>query len=627
MTDAEAQDLIRRLEARAAENPARYRFRVGALALAGYGYILLMLLVVIGLVVLLGWVMITQRTNALFLKLLIPLLAVLGAILRAFWVKFEAPSGIPVSRTDAPALWGTVDRLSTALAAPRVGRILIDDSFNAAMAQIPRLGILGWHRSYLILGLPLLEGLTTGQVEAVIAHELGHLSANHARFGGWIYRQRRTWGRLLEQLESEKSGLGQVLFTRFFQWYSPYFGAYSFVQARADEYVADRCAAEAAGIDETRSALTRLAAAARLLDQHHWPTLGKQVISLPEPPADLPSRTGAALREETPAEKLRAVVAEAAAEATGLADTHPSLTDRLRGLGWTAPPDPMWAAPPAPGEVALAALLPAALARSIPAQLGAAWQARNRDAWGDQHHKLRKRRQVLEALDAAALAGGLTIEGAWERIGVADEVDPERVPGLVAEFVAAHPEHAEARFVHGRILLRRGDEAGVAELQEAARRDDGFLVGAHQLIAAHLAETGRAEDAAHFERLARERAELIEAAIAERTAVPRDMVLEPAGLDDAQLDRYRRALVPHADAVEVYLARRQVTLMPDKPCYVLAIKPRRRFGRPVVDEPALMRAVSGAADWPQTTYTVALVGGNRWLGPALRKLGALLVAQ
>ncbi|MEZ4456521.1 MAG: M48 family metalloprotease [Gemmatimonadales bacterium] len=561
MNDAEAQDLIHRLEARAAANPARYRFRVGALALAGYGYIWLMLLVVIGLVVLLGWVMVTQRANALFLKLLIPLLAVIGAILRAFWVKFEAPTGIPVSRAEAPALWAAVDRLSKALAAPRVDRILIDDSFNAAMAQIPRLGILGWHRSYLILGLPLLEGLTAGQVEAVIAHELGHLSANHARFGGWIYRQRRTWGRLLEQLESEKSGLGQVLFTRFFQWYSPYFGAYSFVQARADEYVADRCAAEAAGGDETRSALTRLAAAARLLDLHHWPALGKQVIALPEPPADMPSRTGAALREPTSPDQLSAVVAEAAAEPTGLTDTHPSLTDRLRGLGWNAPPDPAWAAPPAPDEVALAALLPAELARTIPDQLGAAWQARNRDAWGDQHHKLRKRRQALDELDAAAAAGGLTIEGAWERIGVADDVDPERVPGLVAEFVAAHPEHAEARFVHGRILLRER-RTGVAELQEAARRDDDYLVAAHQLIAGHLAGTGRAEDAAHFERLARERAELIEAAIAERTAVPHDMLLEPAGLDEAQLERYRRALVPHFDAVEVYLARRQVQIMP-----------------------------------------------------------------
>jgi len=40
---------------------------------------------------------------------------------------------------------------------------------------------------------------------------------------------------------------GSEIFEVFFDWYAPYFGAYSFVLARAREYEADRCSVEVVG--------------------------------------------------------------------------------------------------------------------------------------------------------------------------------------------------------------------------------------------------------------------------------------------------------------------------------------------------------------------------------------------
>src|SRR5207248_8888294 len=132
--------------------------------------------------------------------------------------------------------------------------VLLDESFNAGVIQIPRLGLLGWQRNYLVIGLPLMQALSPEQFRAAIAHEMGHLSRNHGRFAGWVYRLQQTWSRLLETLQAERHG-ASVLFEWFFNWYAPYFSAYSFVLRRADEYVADRCAVELAGVRSASEAL------------------------------------------------------------------------------------------------------------------------------------------------------------------------------------------------------------------------------------------------------------------------------------------------------------------------------------------------------------------------------------
>jgi len=75
---------------------------------------------------------------------------------------------------------------------------LITDDFNAAVVQIPRLGLLGWYRNTLLIGLPLMKALTRQQLAAVLAHEFGHLAGGHGRLGNWVYRLRFGWARLAQ---------------------------------------------------------------------------------------------------------------------------------------------------------------------------------------------------------------------------------------------------------------------------------------------------------------------------------------------------------------------------------------------------------------------------------------------
>jgi Zn-dependent protease with chaperone function len=127
-----------------------------------------------------------RHVPALAARLGIVVCAFLLVMVRALWVHLQPPKGWMLTRADAPDLFQLLDRLRKELQTPPIHVVLVTPEFNAAVSEIPRLGLFGWHRNYLLLGLPLLQVLTREQFTAVLAHELGHLSHGHARSSNWI---------------------------------------------------------------------------------------------------------------------------------------------------------------------------------------------------------------------------------------------------------------------------------------------------------------------------------------------------------------------------------------------------------------------------------------------------------
>lgn len=191
MTAEKFEALVFRLERNAARDPKGYRTRVFLLAALGYAFILLVLAGVIGLVGLIVWFVVASgRLNVAGIKIVLVLGVFAFVIARALWVQFEAPEGIALRRSDAPALFAMIDELQAALKAPRFHHVLLTDDLNAAVAQRPRLGVLGWQTNCLLVGLPLMQALGADQFRAVLAHEMGHLSGAHGTF---VRRPRHVW--------------------------------------------------------------------------------------------------------------------------------------------------------------------------------------------------------------------------------------------------------------------------------------------------------------------------------------------------------------------------------------------------------------------------------------------------
>src|SRR5208337_2470315 len=99
--------LVSWLDTYARAHPRRYKLRVALLAVLGYAYLLLVLVVLFAAT---GLLALAFRSAPFWaIKLAIPLLALMGAVLRALWVNMPNPEGVPLKPPDAPQLFSTLE--------------------------------------------------------------------------------------------------------------------------------------------------------------------------------------------------------------------------------------------------------------------------------------------------------------------------------------------------------------------------------------------------------------------------------------------------------------------------------------------------------------------------------------
>jgi Zn-dependent protease with chaperone function len=573
MTNEQYEALVRRLETYAAGNRAAYVTRVALLALLGYGYVLLILIAVIGSIAGLTWIAAHGRTGYAVIGKVIIALGLLGfVILRALWVRFPPPSGIRLRRHDTPALFDLVKTLTARLKTPRFHRVLVTDDFNAAVSQNPRLGPFGWYRNYLLLGLPLMQALSPEEFRAVLAHELGHLSRQHGRFGSWIYRIRMMWVRLVHQLEAQQHW-GHALFDWFLKRWAPYFNAYSFVLARTHEYEADRFAADLAGKDHLARALAKLEVMGTYLQRQYWPSVFGKADAEPQPPAGVLGSLAVALRAGPAAPDERRWLSDALSRKTGHDDTHPSLSDRLAALGVRASAAlerGAAAGQPNAAEHYFGDTLPRvvrAVEQSWTAAVHAAWQERNRFAT--------QARQRLAELDGRATSHPLTVGQAWERIRLTLDLDGEEaaLPRL-RELVEQAPDHAAASYTLGRLLLDRDDPSGVPHIERAVEREPGARPDGYLTISRFYERQGRERDADDYRRRAWAQGDLMELAGAERKDVTANDRLVPHELSPEQVREVRAQLERIPEVKVAYVVRKEVQHLPEQPFFVVGVELR-----------------------------------------------------
>ena len=312
MEQDEFIELVGRLTEEAARSPASYRLKVLVVVVLGYlgvlGMIALALAATIGTLVLLVWI------HALWLLNIVWIPALFGfVILKSLWIRVPPPQGMRLEAASSPDLFEEIEAVCARMAVPRLHRVLATQEFNAGVRRVPVLGLLGWYRSYLVLGLPLLQSLSREQFRAVLAHELAHLSRRHGRFANQVYAMRTTW--TLTRVELEQVGhWGQVLVRGFLEWYAPLLDAYGFVLARAHEYEADRAGVALTSPDVAASALARIEVASRFAAEAYWQAVFAQARTEPEPPREVFAGLGRALERPVAPERAAAWLATARAQ-------------------------------------------------------------------------------------------------------------------------------------------------------------------------------------------------------------------------------------------------------------------------------------------------------------------------
>ncbi|GLZ32785.1 Zn-dependent protease [Lentzea sp. NBRC 105346] len=218
-----------------------------ALALLA-GYFVVGGLLSVGLLFLAVWVWLRQEDPGGAIWLTIIGLGVgvpMGwSLLRAIYARPE-PGGVPLTREAQPELWRHVDELAALAQTRSPDDIRLVAEANAAVWE---------HRDvrYLRLGLPLLAGLSVGELRSVLAHELGHYGGGHTKASEATFRAKLA-------LEDAQDGLvngfgfGPVLFA-----YARLYALVAASVSREHELYADSRSVLAAGRPTAQRALQRI---------------------------------------------------------------------------------------------------------------------------------------------------------------------------------------------------------------------------------------------------------------------------------------------------------------------------------------------------------------------------------
>lgn len=494
MSKQELGRLIARLEKESAASPDAYRLKVVLLASIGYLYILtISVLALVGL----SWALARLSAGEFASGVQVGLLSGLVAmfLLPALWVDIPQPQGRELDAGQAPRLFALIDKVRRKSRSGKIDRVILDDAFNTSIVQVPRLGVLGWHRNVLIVGLPLLQALSRKEFAAILAHEFSHLSRRHGKLSTWIYRIRMIWANIYESF-GENDGFGMLLLTRPLRWYIPFFNAYSFVLARQDEYEADRLAARIVGSRTLADALIAIAVRRRFIEERFWPALWGQAGRQPEPPYLPHAAMRIALQKGLAEAQAERWLGEEFRRETADDDTHPCLRDRILAL------DTPCELPPNSAQSAAQVYLGDTLG-AVQRDFDSLWLRVNGPRWHEHFHALSAaREQVLrwERRDPAILGPGELSQYAMalETLGRIDEA----LPLLLR--AADHPGgSADDALAAARILLAHGDEATIAYLELAMQRDQSLMEEATMQAAAFYESRGeRTKAGTYWQRLA-----------------------------------------------------------------------------------------------------------------------------
>jgi hypothetical protein len=565
MDRADFVHLVRLSEHASADDSDGYRRGVAAFAALGYLWVFACLGLAAGII---AWVVggLGQGGRFSFTRgwLLLFALGLLWATLRALWVRFDEPDGVPLERADAPALFEALDRIRQRIDGPAVHRIYLDSEFNASIRQLPRFGLFGGAINHLSIGLPLLMALDRRRLLSVLAHEYGHLRGNHGKLSAWIYRTRMSWLKLDASLQRDE-GVMAFASQAFFRWYFPRFAAKTFALARQDEYEADRVAARLLGTRVVAGALTEIVVKSAWYAETFWPAHWARAAGEPIPAGPF-STMASQLRAPMAPDFARAALRAALRSVSDVDDTHPVLRDRLEALD-EKPGLPPWS------EKSALALL--ADAPRWTAHFDDQWRRDHANDWKQHHAYLVRVGERVAALAASAgrnnademvewadcarrLDAAADVRGHYERALQLTQNHPGALRGL-AQLLPARDRSARLA------VLERLHESSVASRWWAARTAVGLLedpeAGGHDESALKLWRE-RTKTAEEAEQRAWE----------EITAMPCFSHITRHDLSEFELGELKADLARCLPVSRAWLVRKNLREFPWRRAYVLFLE-------------------------------------------------------
>ncbi len=611
-TEEQFIELVKKSEQDAANSIGAYKVRLGLFALLGYTVIFGVLVALLALIGGTIGIALVSTSLALLLvkkKIIFIILIAVWTFLKALWVKFDPPAGRELKREQFPELFREIDDLTKKLDALKIHQVIINEDLNASVVQHPKWGLLGGQKNTLFLGLQLLLALSPQEMRSVLAHEIGHLSGNHSRFSGWIYRVRITWQRVMLAFEDSHS-FGAILMRKFFDWYAPKFSAYSFALARSNEYEADQVAAELTSSDTAAKALANVYAKVPYINSEYWDVYFTKADLVPKPP-NLPYEGLASFLKDSPIsrEQLIELINKEMEVDTHYADTHPALRDRIQAMTDTE------VVPDSFDKSAAEAWLGEHYEETLE-HFDELWIQQNQERWQGRYDYVTKSKKTLEDARNKDI-DSLDDDDLWGLAELTSEFEDDNAAlALYFKFNERHPDSIGAAYHIGRILISRKDEAALPFLKKAFKSPN-LVEYAAKWGYSFLTDKGKEEEAESWWEEAVKADEIHRLTQQERDNVTQEDDFEAPKISEELLADLKQQISAQKNVGSVWIAQKVLEHSAEVPVYVVCFRPKGLYWSSSKVLQKLLDKINVNAD----LYVVSLFGDSKKLGKKAKKVG------
>ena len=515
MIPREAEILAKELEKKAKKDPFIYKLEVMFLAFIGYFFLYGLFIIGITMSVMSIYSIIITW-NGIIWKLLSALFGftLVYALIKALIFRIPEPEGLELPREISPLLYKDIREIRKKTKSPRFHKVLFNMDYNACVDQHPRLGGIGFKKNYLIIGLPLLFGISKDEFKSVIGHEMGHVSRRHGMFVRWIFRLRKTLMRLSEHLQNTSHFLVNFLVTPFFNWFLPKFNAYSFNLSRRHEFEADQMAVLGTNPEITGKALCKVETLGLYLDKHFYQEIELECVRNIKPSIRF-LELFIQMASSNHFRKLsQTYLNRAYSRMTDFVDTHPSLQDRLKALKAEKCLD-------FNNQTTAAKHYFARDTEDLVHALDGEWTKVIDPLWKEKHRQYQIYLAQLNKLEEIRHSGEKLHEVEnWQEASLTETCfGADRSLPKYQRYNALYPEKSEGIFAVGRILIEKNDKRGAKMLYQILDKDPFYFESSCRLLINYHLEKGEEETASelkerlhlfydHFEEIRQERVQI-----------------------------------------------------------------------------------------------------------------------
>ncbi len=446
-----------------------------------------------------------------------------------------------------------------------IHKVVVNSEFNAAVIQAPKFSFFST-RNYLILGLPYMMASSPGEFLATLAHELGHMSRAHGRFGYWVYRASATWSTLLRTSEeSERCGI--ELFRWFFKWYSPYFDAYTLAASRAHEFEADRLASEVTSKVVNASSLLGMEVRGYLYHNIFWDGLWDRAENEDSPPVPY-TEVAPYIRATPDPDFAQNIIDRAMRQCQDPYSTHPTMAQRLKAMG--VKPH----IPPPIKETAVDAFLGKDTATWLTDYFDGEWKGGIRDRWQEHGETLREQTRRLRELEERVSGGEADARELLERAEIIEgRFDRKSAIEAYRKAVEADAANPVAQYSLGRLLIHYDEARGIEHLERAMQLDLEAAAPALEFISSYMRSEGRLEKALSYQERALKQKRLKEDLEQEKNSLAEGDIFTGPDLAEEDIASLKEQLSKYGQVRQAYIARKASRLVKGKYYYVLGIFP------------------------------------------------------